>query len=67
MKVIDLGWCMARINTKLNSLVIVSPAAVEEQTYQPAESVCFYGKENIEKLRDALNEAYPVTSEGEHK
>jgi len=59
--VIDLGWCIARLNTDKNLMTIVSPADASEHTYQPAESVVVWGVDGLGKLRDALNVAYPVT------
>jgi len=59
--VIDLGWCIARLNTDKNLMTIVSPAHASEHTYQPAESVVVWGVDALGRLREALNEAYPVT------
>lgn len=62
MKVIDLGWCMARLEIKKHSakLIIVSPSATEDNAYSPAETVVIYGEVNVLALRDALNEEYPT-------
>lgn len=62
MTLIDLGWCMARLDIKKNSskLIICSPSASEESVYSPAESVVIYGENNVLTLRDALIAAYPL-------
>jgi hypothetical protein len=59
--VIDLGWCIARLNTDKNLMTIVSPSDASEHTYQPAESVVVWGVDALGRLRDTLNEAYPMT------
>ncbi len=67
-KVIDLGWCLARIKFSGNSyapdgtmldfmpeqLTIVSPACEDDGLYSPTASIEINGKENIEKLRDGF-------------
>ena len=64
MKVIDLGWCMARLTPQTTrsdvKLTIVSPSMDDDGFHSPAESVRIYGSVNILTLRDALNEAYPA-------
>ena len=59
MKLIDLGWCMAKLNDKKDRLTIVSPADEQENAFVPAASVVIFGVSEIKNLRDALNEAYP--------
>lgn len=59
MKLIDLGWCIARLNDNKNFLTIVSPAEGQENFFVPAASVNIIGESEIKKLRDALNEEYP--------
>jgi hypothetical protein len=59
---IDLGWCMARLNTRDNSLKIVSPDDASDSLYQPPTCVSIFGAEPLLALRDALNAAYPVSS-----
>lgn len=63
MKLINLGWCMARLDVgrKGPKLTICSPSAGEESSYTPAESIEVCGEPNLLALRDALNEAYPPT------
>lgn len=62
MKLIDLGWCMARLDLgKQKKLTICSPSDSDTHSYTPAESVVVYGETYIVALRDALNEAYPPT------
>jgi hypothetical protein len=56
---IDLGWCIAKLDEKGSVLTIVSPSYQDEQCLTPAESVRIIGKEGLIKLRDALNTAYP--------
>jgi len=69
MKLIDLGWCMGRLNPRKKSsgeesLIIASPScSLNERLYQPAESVTIYGREAMLSLRDALNEEYPAQEE----
>ncbi len=57
----DLGWHVARLRLEKRfsgELHIIAASVVEENIYQPSESVRLYG-ENIGKLRDFLNEFYP--------
>lgn len=63
-RVIDLGWCMARLDTDEKKLTIVSASYGGEQSNYPAESVSVYGEAGLKALRDALNVAYPE-AEGE--
>ena len=61
-KMIDLGWCMARIepvNKKDIQLMVCSAALYDSESAEPAQSVLIYGKENLAKLRDALIECLP--------
>ena len=70
MAVIDLGWCMARLDVKGKKLTIVSASDPGEHAYTPAESVTIYGDAQMMALRDALIEAYPVSNvelRGAHK
>lgn len=62
-RVIDLGWCMARLDTTQGRLTIVSPADQDEGGYGPAASVVVYGSVSLMALRDALNEAYPPAAD----
>ena len=67
MKLIDLGWCMGRLDTSRKpgaKLTIVSPSATEGSLYTPAETVEIYGETYLLALRNALNEAYPVDNKG---
>ena len=59
MKLIDLGWCMARLDPVNHKLLIVSPADSSEG-FNPADSIVMFGEESLKALRDALNEAYPA-------
>ena len=59
MKLIDLGWCLARLNKERAILTVVSPADEQTNSFVPAASVAVYGATELKKLRDALNEAYP--------
>jgi hypothetical protein len=67
IKVIDLGWCIARLEQRTSSqspkLTIMSPSSAEERVYSPAESVVIWGDVSLLALRDALNEAYPAEEE----
>ncbi len=62
MKVINLGWCIAKLDEKKNILTIVSASQADEHTYTPAESVVVYGVDGLKALQNALNEAYPVAT-----
>ena len=53
--VIDLGFCMARINKM--TLTIVSPEDSSDTVYMPASSVSIFGKSNLIALRDSLDKA----------
>lgn len=59
IKLIDLGWCIGRLDTDGHKLVIVSPSEELDDRYTPSESVIVYGPTPLLALRDALNEAYP--------
>ena len=59
-RVIDLGFCMARLEANRNMLTIVSPSDLAESSYAPAASVVVYGETWLVALRDLLNEAYPI-------
>lgn len=63
MKLIALGWCMAKLDTCNGKLTFMSPSEENEHGYIPAESVTLYNKVHLEALRDALIEAYPVEGE----
>ena len=63
-KLIDLGWCVARLTFNISSgrracseLTIVRPDDAQERVYTPAASVTIYGESAVRALRDALNEA----------
>ena len=60
IKAIDLGWCIARVDSKINRLVIASPSDGSENSYTPSESVTVYGEAAMKTLRDALIEMYPI-------
>lgn len=57
-KVIDLGWCIGKLDRGVHRLTIVSPSYSAEP-YAPTESVVVRGEAALLVLRDALNEAYP--------
>ena len=59
-RVIDLGVCMARLDSNRRTLTIVSPSDIDETGYSPAESVVVYRESNLIALRDLLNEAYQI-------
>ena len=59
MKLIDLGWCLAKLNKEKAILTIVSPADEQMNSFVPAASVVISGVTDLKRLRDALNEAYP--------
>lgn len=61
-KVIDLGWCIAKLDVHNKKLTIVSPSDSSENNYMPAESVAVYGEAGLIALRDVLNEAFPEES-----
>lgn len=47
---IDLGWCVGKLDTKQMCLTIMSPSA-------PAEAVRVWGESQLRALRDALGDA----------
>lgn len=61
MKLINLGWSVAKLEEDKALLTIISPSDGSESSYCPAESVRIFGRDALEALRDALNDAYPVT------
>ena len=58
--VINLGWCVAKLDPDNKMLTIVSPSQGGEHAYTPAESVQVYGETALRNLRDALLVAYPI-------
>lgn len=57
--VADVGWCVAKMEITEGtsvSLMIVSPADTDAGRYAPAESVCVYGRGNLVKLQQFLND-----------
>lgn len=60
MTLIDLGWCIARLDKGKHLLKIVSPSDESTSLYVPSESITIYSQPSLEALRDALIEAYPV-------
>lgn len=65
-KVYDLGWCMMRISIDEGSeqckrapICIVSPTDFIAENFIPSQTIYIWGKDNIGKLRDALNECFP--------
>jgi hypothetical protein len=66
-KVIDLGFCVARIKRQYQSneysLQILQPSECAEGFgFEPAQSVRVYGNEELKKLRDALTEVLGESS-----
>jgi hypothetical protein len=62
-KVIDLIWAMARIEPDRITIVTPMDESPEANTVVLPQSIRIFGKEAIETLRDALNEAFPVKGE----
>lgn len=63
-RLIDLGWCMARLDSDaeeefVHRITIVSPQFCDRGDFSPAASICVGGRDKLIALRDALNEAYP--------
>lgn len=58
VKLIDMWWCVARLNNSKHTLEIISPGSEEDNCYVPAASVRVYGKTELIALQNALNEAY---------
>jgi hypothetical protein len=63
MNVINLGWCVGKLDLVRGRLIIVSPSSAEDGQYSPAESVLVHGETALIALRDALNAAYPPKKE----
>ncbi len=57
-KMIDLGWCLARLEP--DKLTIVSQSEHGETAYNPAESIVIYGSANLKALRDELLAEFPI-------
>lgn len=57
--VIDLGWCMAKLEVDKKKLTIISPAEYHENWYAPTQEVILLG-DSIIALRDVLNEIIPI-------
>lgn len=58
-KVVDLGWCVAKLHQKREYLTIMSPSDGSETSFAPAASVSLWRQEDILKLRDFLNQEFP--------
>lgn len=62
-KVINLGWCVAKIEAPINQkdeleLTVLEPRrAAEDNVFWPAASVLVFGRKHLTALRDALSEA----------
>ena len=57
--VVDLGWCMARLDKNRGYLTFVSPCDSNETSFIPAQSVGLWRQADILTLRDFLNEQFP--------
>ena len=69
-KVIDLGYCMARIDTDERTypnpaIIIVEPSQPSDEhlSFEAARDIRIWTKADAEKLRDALNQCFPITEE----
>lgn len=71
--VVDLGYSMARLETMeahgvgmpaRPTLYILTPSCTEESSHAPAESVCIYGVEACEALRDLLTQGIALAKKG---
>ncbi len=58
--VLDLGWCMARLDPSKRTLTIVSPSDSGEPSYSPAESVMIYGADKLQALAKAISADFPA-------
>ena len=52
--VINLGWCVAKIEPNRQKLTILSPSDTSGSQYIPAQEVIVFG-DGIIALRDAIN------------
>ena len=66
MKLIDLGWSLARFDSKNNAITIVAPSDYSDGIAAPAQTINIHGQTNLLRLRDALNEAYPQHEDTPH-
>lgn len=53
--VINLGWCIAKLEAEKKKLTIISPAEYHENWYAPTQEVILLD-EGIIALRNALND-----------
>lgn len=60
IQLIDFGWGFARLDGVGNRLTIVIPSFEEEGCHVTAVSVVVWGEIELLRLRNALNEAYPL-------
>jgi len=58
MCMIDLGWCMAKLQG--HKLTLVCPSDNTDGYYEPSQSITIYGLSNLETLRDELIKAFPI-------
>lgn len=65
----DIGWSVARMvvneSGEAESLHLISPADTSENRYAPCESVAIYGRVNIARLRNFLNDHLHADEKGE--
>ena len=59
VKVIDLGWAMARLEKERSLVTLVTPNDQVGEGFVNAFSISIQGNQNIKILRDALNELFP--------
>lgn len=57
--VINLGWCIAKLEVEKKKLTIITPAVYHENWYAPTQEVILID-DNIIALRDALNAIIPI-------
>ena len=67
MKLINLGWTVAKLEFKSKKLTIFSPSDNTDGYHEPAQSINIHGSENLIALRDALIECFPIDETEELK
>lgn len=68
IKVIDLGYCMARLNKAnkaIPAIMIIQPGSEssEDYSFEPSQTVRIWSDVDARKLRDALNEFFLTEEE----
>jgi len=54
IELIDLGWCIGKLDVENSKLTLVSPSDEDNGFYVPAESIAIFGRKELIRLREVL-------------